>query len=152
MITAWRIVRTIYADEAFTGKGARATFGRWHSSVPVVYTSWSVSLATLELLARLRRPRKVDPLVIITCHFPEVLIESLDRRLLPTNWRDAPPPPQLQEIGNEWLASRSSVVLEVPSAVTPEESNYLLNPQHPDFASVDIGEPREFVPDLRLLT
>jgi RES domain-containing protein len=94
----------------------------------------------------------VDPLVIITCHFPEVLIESLDRRLLPTNWRDAPPPPQLQEIGNEWLASRSSVVLEVPSAVTPEESNYLLNPQHPDFASVDIGEPREFVPDLRLLT
>ena len=152
MVTAWRIVRAIYGEDAFTGKGARATFGRWHSSIPVVYTSSSVSLATLELLVRLRRPHSVDPLVIIPCYFPEVLIESLDRRLLPPNWRDSPGPPQLQEIGNAWLVSRSSVVLEVPSAVTPEESNYLLNPQHPDFKSVDIGEPQSFVPDYRLLS
>lgn len=152
MITAWRIVRAIHADEAFTGKGARATFGRWHASVPIVYTASSVSLATLELLVRLRRSEKLDELVIIACYFPEAVVESLDRRLLPLNWRDAPPPSALPEIGNAWLLKGSSVVFEVPSAVTPEESNYLLNPEHPDFASVDIGDARPFTPDPRLLT
>jgi RES domain-containing protein len=42
-------------------------------------------------------------------------------------------------------------VLAVPSAVIPAETNYLLNPEHPDFARIGIGEPLELVTDLRLL-
>jgi RES domain-containing protein len=32
-----------------------------------------------------------------------------------------------------------SAVLQVPSALTPSESNYLLNPNHPDFAKIKFG-------------
>ena len=33
--------------------------------------------------------------------------------------------------GGKWLKARSSPVLRVPSILIPEESNYLLNPEHP---------------------
>jgi RES domain-containing protein len=42
-------------------------------------------------------------------------------------------------------------MLRVPSAIVPEESNYLLNPGHPDFLSLKIGEPQDFTIDSRLL-
>ena len=48
--------------------------------------------------------------------------------------------------------NRSSAVLSVPSAVTPEERNYLINPEHEHFRSVDVGSSRPFQIDLRLLT
>jgi RES domain-containing protein len=42
-------------------------------------------------------------------------------------------------------------VLAVPSAVIPAETNYLLNPVHPDFTRIKTGQPQELVIDLRLL-
>ena len=54
-------------------------------------------------------------------------------------------------IGDEWLKSASSAVLEVPNAIIVTESPYLLNPRHADFASTRISEPRRFEFDLRLL-
>ena len=42
-------------------------------------------------------------------------------------------------------------MLAVPSAVIPAEPNYLLNPFHPAFARIRIGEPEELVTDLRLV-
>jgi RES domain-containing protein len=42
-------------------------------------------------------------------------------------------------------------VLEVPSVIVERESNYLLNPTHPDFSSLVIGEPEPFTFDERLL-
>lgn len=35
-------------------------------------------------------------------------------------------------IGDEWLVSRTTVLLRVPSAIIPETFNILLNPEHPD--------------------
>jgi RES domain-containing protein len=43
-------------------------------------------------------------------------------------------------------------VLKVPSAVTLVEFNYLLNPEHRDFASIEIGDPQPFKLDYRLIT
>jgi RES domain-containing protein len=71
---------------------------------------------------------------------------------LPSHWRDFPAPPELQQIGVEWLQSRASAVLSVPSAVIPEERNYLLNPEQEHFRSVNVGASRPFDIDLRLLT
>jgi len=39
----------------------------------------------------------------------------------------------------------------VPSAVVPAESNYLLNPLHPDFKRVKVGKPATVKTDLRLI-
>jgi RES domain-containing protein len=42
-------------------------------------------------------------------------------------------------------------VLEVPSVIVETESNYLLNPAHPDFTSLKLGTPEPFEFDPRLL-
>ncbi|MFL6248166.1 MAG: RES family NAD+ phosphorylase [Thermoanaerobaculia bacterium] len=153
MITAWRIVKTQYADDIFSGEGARLLGGRWNTSGHrVVYTSATISLATLELVIHTGRADLVPTFVIVSCSFPEAIVENIDESRLPANWRDFPPPPELQQMGNEWLMSGSSAVFSVPSAVTPEERNYLLNPEHEHFRSVDVGASRPFHIDLRLLT
>jgi len=41
--------------------------------------------------------------------------------------------------------------LKVPSAIVPDEQNYLLNPDHPDFSKISIGDPVPFEIDLRPL-
>lgn len=153
MIEAWRIVDARWADDAFSGEGARRFKGRWHDKgTRVVYTASSISLATLELLVQVPRANKLGDFCIVACSFPEAIAEDLDRTKLPKNWRDYPAPPELQHIGSAWVADGESAVLAVPSAVTPEEINYLINPEHPDFHSVKVSLPRPFRPDLRLLT
>jgi RES domain-containing protein len=153
VITAWRIVLAEYADDIFGGEGARLFGGRWNKiGHRVVYTASSVSLATLELIVSTPRAQLLSEFVIVSCSFPEVIIDDVDEKRLPVNWRDYPPPAEVQQIGTAWLLSGSSAVLSVPSAVTPEERNYLLNPEHEHFRSVDAGSTRPFKIDLRLLT
>jgi RES domain-containing protein len=152
VITGWRIVDARYADDAFSGEGARLHKGRWHSAgYRVVYICQSVSLATLELLVRVPRARLLSGYVVVSCSFPEVLVEDLDQKRLPDTWRDYPAPPELQELGTEWVVGRESAVLRVPSAIVPGEYNFLLNPEHEHFGSIDFGQPRPFHVDFRLL-
>ena len=152
MITAWRIVRAAYAEDAFRGDGAFANSGRWHSAgTRVVYTSESVALATLEILVNMQGT-EMPGYVIVPCYFHEALVEEVDVATLPANWFADVSPPELRRIADSWARDHVSPVLKVPSAVTRMEFNYILNPEHPDFGSVDVGEPRPFVLDLRLLT
>lgn len=153
MITAWRIVAAQWADDAFSGEGGRRASARWHSApARIVYTSSSISLATLELLVHVQRPLGLQDYALVSCLFPEAIVEELDRARLPANWRDYPEPPELRVLGGEWLDKATSAVLAVPSAVTPEEVNYLINPEHEHFRSIEIGTPRPFHVDFRLLT
>jgi RES domain-containing protein len=152
VITSWRIVDDRYADDVFSGEGARLHKGRWHSAgTRLVYTCSSVSLASLELLVRVPRAQRLPNMVIASCTFPDIVLEELDHGLLPANWSNHPPPPELQQIGTQWVAERRSAVLAVPSAVTLEEFNYLINPEHEDFGSVETSLARPFRLDLRLL-
>lgn len=47
-------------------------------------------------------------------------------------------------------ASRSSLLLRVPSVIVPEEANVLLNPRHPDVARVRATKLRAWLYDGRL--
>jgi RES domain-containing protein len=40
-------------------------------------------------------------------------------------------------------------VLKVSSTIIPKESNYLINPRHPDFKKLSIGKPERFAFDPR---
>lgn len=151
MPTVWRLVTARFTDAAFTGEGARRYGGRWNGKgISIVYTAATQSLAMLEMLVQ------DDPLraryVMIPATLPDDLgIEHLHPEQLPANWREPAARSKLQAIGNEWVQRGMSAALAVPSAVIPEETNYLLNPRHPDFTRIKIGEPRDFVTDLRLL-
>jgi RES domain-containing protein len=83
--------------------------------------------------------------------FDESLVESLPSSSLPTGWRQEPPLLTTQDVGNTWIREARSVVLAVPSVLIPEERNYLLNPAHPDFPKIAIGEATDFTFDPRLL-
>jgi RES domain-containing protein len=89
--------------------------------------------------------------VSIACAFDEALVLRLDRQRLPKDWRSSPALPELTLVGDAWLKDGTSAVLEVPNAIIPAESNYLLNPRHADFAAITIGRPQPFEFDLRLL-
>jgi RES domain-containing protein len=52
--------------------------------------------------------------------------------------------------GDEWLAGAKSVLLEVPSAILPETSNYILNPSHPDAHQLRVLSHESYMYDLRL--
>jgi len=152
MIPAFRICATRYSPTAFSGEGAKIAGGRWNSAgLPVVYCSSSLSLATLEILVHLEEPE------ILAHHFsffevgiPKELIETLNPAKLPPGWRAETTFPQTSALGDAWIRSMKSAVLSVPSAVTPGEVNFLLNPRHPDFGKIRIGEMQRFEPDPRL--
>ena len=124
--------------------------GRWTSiGIAVVYTAENAALATLEVLANLRRMTRLRAYVIIRCDFDEQLVTAVDD--LPPNWREYPAPPELQKIGDDWVRSGRSAVLRVPSVIVPGESNYLLNPAHPKFKKIVIAKPERFELDTRLV-
>lgn len=152
MPTAWRIVKTRFAQQAFNGEGARLYGGRWNSvGVRMIYTAGSVSLAVLEILVNLENTDVLPAYSLCAAHFEEDVVINLDHARLPPNWRDSPSPSELLAIGDAWIASSTSAVLEVPSAIVESESNYLINPAHPDFVSLVIETPRPFTFDTRLL-
>jgi len=151
MPTVWRLVTARYAATAFSGEGARLYGGRWNrKGVPMVYTAGSQSLAVLEALVQ-DQPLRARYLMIPAILPKNLEIERVAAERLPANWRSLAAREELQTIGGEWARSASSAVLAVPSAVIPAETNYLLNPLHPQFARIEIGEARELVTDLRLL-
>ncbi|MEW6682036.1 MAG: RES domain-containing protein [Nitrospirota bacterium] len=152
MITSWRIVKKPYATHAFDGEGARASGGRWNSpGVKMVYTADSPALATLEILVQLGNPTILPSFVLISATFEESLVTRVQPHTLPAKWRSYPAPPELQRRGDEWLLSRSSAVLAVPSAVVEHHTNYLINPEHPHFPTITRSSPQPFEFDLRLL-
>lgn len=147
--TAWRLVKTRHAATAFNGEGASIAGGRWNSQgVQVVYTSAFKSLAVLETLVHLN-PQISLSYVIFQVGFEETMIEKLAER--PREWQEMPAPRSVQGIGDLWVREGRSAVLEVPSTILPSESNFLINPNHPDFKKVVIGKPEPFAFDPRLL-
>ena len=152
MPIGWRIVKSRYAAQAFDGEGARLYGGRWNSpGVRMVYTAESLALAALEILAHIGKSNLLASYSRCAVHFDDFLVTSLDRSLLPANWRTYPAPPDLQLLGETWVVNSSSVVLEVPSVLIKTESNYLINLQHPDFGSLIIDQPEPFDFDPRLI-
>lgn len=151
-ITAYRITKTTHLTSAFDGEGARLYGGRWNSiGTRLIYVAGSRSLATLEVLVHAEDIIMVEDLYSI---IPVVIAEDLVLRIacddLPSRWFSPEPIAATQLFGDRWVADRKSAVLEVPSAVTNEEHNYLLNPSHPDFELITIGDAMSFRIDPRL--
>jgi RES domain-containing protein len=75
----------------------------------------------------------------------------LDVSTLPSNWREIPNHPACRAIGDDLLERKNHVLLGVPSAVVPEELNYLINPAHPDAGLIQVVRSRALALDRRLL-
>ena len=151
MVTTWRIVSSKHLDDALSGMGAKKSGGRWNSkSVPMVYTSGNLALSALEMAVNLPSPRLLQDFRCIALEFDGKFVMALADPDLPKDWNSRPPSPSTRSIGDTWVKEARSVVLRVPSVVVPQEHNYLVNPNHSDFASIRIGEPIAFRFDPRI--
>ncbi len=152
MTVVWRLVHKNYLAGAFSGEGARLAGGRWNSEgFPVVYSAGSLSLALLEIIVHLEFKEALKLYKAISIQVPEEKITAIDPSTLPPGWNEPVPHPATQLTGNHWIRSQSTPVLKVPSAIVPAESNFLLNPAHPDFQSLEIGEAVDLPLDTRVL-
>ncbi|VGO16751.1 hypothetical protein PDESU_05343 [Pontiella desulfatans] len=152
MPVAWRIVPPSRVADAFSGEGARLFGGRWNPvGVPVVYAAESKALAALEILVHVDDAELLGDYLCMPVSFDKRMLSVLGFEDLPGDWRDCPPPASTQGLGDRWVRGQSSVVLEVPSVLIPGESNYLINPRHPNFGKLRIGAPEPFEFDPRLL-
>ncbi|MCP4659684.1 MAG: RES family NAD+ phosphorylase [bacterium] len=147
----FRLCKARWAVTAFSGEGGLRYDGRWHfAGTPVVYTAPSRALAALEVLVHLEIRHAPPNFALIPAEVPEELIISLEDP--PADWDTMPPSDSLRWVGTAWVRSRVSVGLKVPSVVVRGEHNVLLNPLHPDFGRVEVGEPEPFAFDPRLLS
>lgn len=148
----WRICARQHAKRAFRGEGAQLWGGRWNPpGLPIVYCSENLSLACLEMLVHADPEDLPSDLVRIPAAVPDsIKIARLEVEALPPNWREYPAPRSLAAIGENWFKAREYAVLSAPSAIIPVERNYLLNPLHSDFSSINIRPSTPFIFDHRL--
>lgn len=152
ILRSWRITKTKYLEDAFTGEGAWQFGGRWNSpGVRMVYTAEHASLAVLEVLVHLESSLPLPTYSLIPVEFDDGMLERLDPRALPGDWRSGVVPAATRGIGDLWIEEKRSLALGVPSAVLPIETIYLINPEHPDFNEVSLHEPEPFSFDTRLV-
>jgi RES domain-containing protein len=147
----WRICRERFADEAFSGVGARRFGGRWNSpGVPMVYASSSLALAAIELFVHLEPGLQPDDLVYFAAQLPEgEPATRLDSDHLPANWWTDDLDP-VRELGDKWIREKTSLAIQVPSAALRMEWNVLVNPLHPAVAKIKVQVPQPFHFDARM--
>jgi RES domain-containing protein len=155
-VAAFRLYKSVHAATALTGYGAKRFGGRWNPpGVAVVYCSSSLALAQLETLVHLRGPLPPDGFESLELSIPadcvgkRISADELDEYGI--DWRSYPSHVLLQEIGAEWISSAKSAAMEVPSAVSPDESNFLLNPAHTDFKRIKTKPAIPLIWDTRLI-
>jgi RES domain-containing protein len=94
----------------------------------------------------------VIPYLFFPIRFHESLVETMSLSMLSDGWDTEPPNVISKSIGDAWIAAASSPVLSVPSVIVPKETNYLLNPAHPQFAMIEVGSPEACRFDSRLIS
>ena len=110
-----------------------------------------MALAVLETLVHLNPPVRFQ-FVAFRIRFEEELVERIDSKKMPKDWQCEPPGRSSMSFGDAWVREERSPVLAVPSVIVPGETNYLINPAHPDFRKLMIGNPEPFAFDPRLMT
>jgi RES domain-containing protein len=135
VLTCYRIGDPHGAYPIFDATGSTIGPGRWNTSGgPVLYTSEHYSTAMLEKLVhgsgRLPPNQHFIAITVPT----GVTYEMLDTASLP-DWAHESCTAS-RAYGDAWQASRRSLLLIVPSVVARVDSNFLLNPEHPEFAKV----------------
>jgi RES domain-containing protein len=147
-----RVLRKAYARAPLDGEGAYLFGGRWSSvGTRLAYTSEHQSLAMLEYFVHFDAAAAPPDLVLVTAEVPDDLpTQRVAVDELPSNWRRSPAPVELARIGDEFVRQGAHCVLIVPSALAPNENNWLLNPQHAAFRRVVVLRIEPLIYDERM--
>ena len=138
-----------------SGRGAAINAGRWNApGLEAIYTAQSRSLAVLEILVHYAVLPRNFVLTPIRIPDDRVSVIRLEQQVLSRYWNTPTPSrvgglTETQHLGLKWLPQ--TTVLDVPSAIIPEERIYVLNPDHPEFQHIEFSasEPFRFDPRLK---
>lgn len=155
-IALWRIAADTphYGSDELSGKGAAATGGRWNrEGTPCIYASQSIALACLESIVHLGGPHPL-PLnrYLVRIDVPDKAWRkrTMFDEAAHIGWDASPAALVSLNWGSAWIEGRSTVIAQVPSIVVAEESNFLLNPRHPDANPLAATKLRRWNYDARL--
>ncbi|HXM43500.1 MAG TPA: RES family NAD+ phosphorylase [Bryobacteraceae bacterium] len=151
MPALWRLYRAQHGP-GLDGIGGTFANGRWHTlGERVVYFGASAAIVVLERLAHTDPDLLPDDLRLALFEFTEPVQETKvdEFATLPANWNKDEN--ATRRIGGRWRQRRSSCLLVVPSAILPEESNFVLNPEHPGAQGLRLVRERQFTFDPRLI-
>jgi RES domain-containing protein len=143
-----------YEADDLSGKGAEITGGRWNEKgTAVVYAADSRSLACLETLVHLAAGGLPFNRYLVEISIPDPVWAAAQRETaasLPVGWDAEPASRTSIGFGTAWLRSGRSAVLVIPSVLVAEECCVLVNPAHPDSASISAVKLRRWLYDPRL--
>jgi RES domain-containing protein len=149
-VNLWRIAAETRAQPAndLSGAGAAAHPGRWNDyGEPVVYCAPTIAMAVLETAAHIDDAGLPLDRFLVRIDIPDELWaqrEELSPDKLPPTWAAIPAGRASVRIGSDWLSSKRSAVLLVPSVIVPEERTALLNPRHADGTRISAKVIRPF--------
>lgn len=153
----WRIAADTkdYEADDLSGEGAKRTGGRWNEiGVPMLYTSESRGLACLETFVHLNAGGLPLNRYLVGIEVPDDLWSAAEVAAvasLKVGWDAEPAGRASVATGSEWVRSRRSLLLRVPSVIVPEENNVLISPEHPDRARLHARKIRKWLYDPRLV-
>lgn len=96
-------------------------------------------MAALEVFVRTQPLSAADDYVMISAEWDDRLVETCLLSDLPRDWRASPATAHTVALGDRWIREARSAVLAVPSTIIPTETNFLVNPAHPDFRRIRIS-------------
>ena len=145
-----RIYHVIEPGQASDPFAAIDCGARWTPpGVACVYAALSPATALLEYLVHLQGRTPQDLLLAVGMIPAASVLAEINE---PSTWCELPYRHEVQQVGASWLQSKRSLALRVPSAICRDECNLLLNPQHPDFAVLQLLALRPISVDERLRT
>lgn len=138
----WRICFNEDLTLANLAFGSTMGPGRWHLpppfGQPVVYAASSRALAQLEKRVHANGVAPIKQALIRLDLPDDASLQDAETDWLLDSPRWRADEGYTQSVGVQWLKSVASLGLWVPSFVEPREKNLLLNPVHPQYATVRI--------------
>lgn len=116
----------------------------------MVYLGGSIAQASMEILVHAEESPLLDQYVILAVQMPDECVLRVSAGTLPDRWDDDVMNSPAQLLGDNWLMSRASLALEVPSIAVPGGTNILLNPRHVDVGRLNVGEIESYQLDERI--
>jgi RES domain-containing protein len=149
----FRLSREAYADN-LSGKGAAKKGARWNSAgVELVYTAGNRSLEMAEVAVHFTLSTLPDDYVMLTIYVPDTIsMQKISTIGLPQFWNTFPHSSTIQAIGDKFVSDNQFCILQVPSAVTKGDYNYLINPYHPENEKIKIIASEKFPFDNRIFS
>ncbi|MCV9386490.1 RES family NAD+ phosphorylase [Reichenbachiella ulvae] len=135
----YRITSQKYARD-LSGTGAGLYGGRWNPiGTNLLYTAGSISLACLEYMAHNFHLLASQKICLAKINIESTDIIELKPKDWPENWNNKSNISRAnQEIGLRFVQESKAYALKVPSAIVPDEYNYLLDPLHPDHKNTSL--------------